>query len=179
MNSAPTTTREETALLRTSGGCPTTGRQVHRDQSTTADPRRCWTLARRRLRSRHTTPTRQRSVPQTQTPQRSRAGPTGKRLAETLQKASSAASGPSSHKLRRETVLPGETRNPPVTAAVNTLCPKGRTSDSSCRLHDEIDSNNCLYLRERTWSVSHTETERNASRSLVPWTSIYLGHVSR
>lgn len=57
MNSIPTTIREERALLRTSGGCPSTGQQVRLGWSTTVGPsiptnlRRCWTLAHRRLRS--------------------------------------------------------------------------------------------------------------------------------
>lgn len=67
MNSVPTTTREEMALFRTSGGCQSTGRQVHLGRSTITDPStltnllRCWTLAPRRLRS----------LPRTRAPHRS------------------------------------------------------------------------------------------------------------
>lgn len=62
MNSVPTTTREEKALFRTSGGCQSTGRQVLLGQSTIAGPStltnllRCWTLVPRRLRSPPRTP---------------------------------------------------------------------------------------------------------------------------
>lgn len=84
MNSVPTTTREETALSRTSGGCRITGQRVNLGKSTTAGPStptnllRCWTLAPRRLRSPHMTPTLQSSDLQTQTQRQTRTGTTGR-----------------------------------------------------------------------------------------------------
>lgn len=84
MNSVPTTTREEKVLFRTSGGCQSTGQQVHLGQSTIAGPStltnllRSWTLAPRRLRSLPRTPALRLSVPQSRTPQRILTGTTGK-----------------------------------------------------------------------------------------------------
>lgn len=67
MNSVPTTTREEKALFRTSGGCQTTGQEVRLGRSTTAGPStltnllRCWTHALHRLTSLPRTPAHHQS----------------------------------------------------------------------------------------------------------------------
>lgn len=85
MNSIPATIREEKALLRTSGGCQSTGRQLHLGQSTIAGPStltnllRCWTLALYRLRSLPRTPALHRSGLWSRMLWQSRTGTTGKR----------------------------------------------------------------------------------------------------
>lgn len=61
MTSVPTTTQDEMPLFRTLGGCLSTGRVAHLDQTTTGpstltNPLRCWTLAPHRLRSLLRTP---------------------------------------------------------------------------------------------------------------------------
>lgn len=84
MNSVPTTTREETALFRTSGGCQSTGQRVHPGRSTIAGPStqtnllRCWTPAPRRLRSLPRTPARHPSGLRSPTPRQILTGTTGK-----------------------------------------------------------------------------------------------------
>lgn len=84
MNSVPITTREEKVLCRTSGGCPSTGQQVHRGRSTTAgpstltNPLRCWTLAPHRPRSLPRTRARRSSDRSRPTPRQTRTGTTGK-----------------------------------------------------------------------------------------------------
>lgn len=83
MNSVPTTTREEMALFRTSGGCQSTGQVAHKVQSTTAGPSTPtnllpWTLAPRRLRSLPRTPAHHWSGLQSWTLPQTQTGTTGK-----------------------------------------------------------------------------------------------------
>lgn len=90
MNSVPTTTREEKALFRTSGGCQSTGRPVQPGQSTTAGPStltnllRRRTLAPHRLRSLPRTPALRQSGLQSQTQWQILTGTTGKHKSMTV-----------------------------------------------------------------------------------------------